>query len=191
VAAADRLGLPRADLQTPNDLTNTVESVLDACARTRADGPGRAAWLAARRRWIADARQQHPELLKVPLLAVLLALVCADTPEADLPKGRALVLHAAIEQSVDRWELRRAPDAARPWAHDLTPRMLLDGYVTLGRRLDFGAAPTRTEALAALADGLADSARWGLAPSAAKEVAADVLRFWDEHVAVFVVDASD
>lgn len=187
VAAADRLGLPRANLQTPNDLADTVDSVLEACARTRADGPGRTDWLAARRRWIADARQQHPELLKVPLLAVLLALVCADTPEADLPKGRALVLHAAVEQSVDRWELRRTSDPARPWAGELTPRMLLDGYVTL----DAGAAPTRAEALAALAGDLADPDRWALAPSAAREIAADVLRFWDEHVAVFVFDASN
>jgi hypothetical protein len=191
VPAADRLGLPRANLQTPNDLADTVDSVLEACARARADGPGSADWLAARRRWIADARQQHPELLKVPLLAVLLALVCADTPEADLPKSRALVLHAAVEQSVNRWEIRRTADPARPWARELTPKMLLDGYVTLGRRLDAGPSPTRAEALAALAGDLASPDRWALAPSAASEIAADVLRFWDEHVAVFVVDASN
>ena len=191
VAAAGRLALPRADLQTPGNLADTVDSVLETCAQTRIDEPGRAAWLTMRRRWITDARKQHPELLQVPLLAVLLTLVCADAHEVELPKGRALMLHAAVEQSVRRWELRRATDDSRPWAHELTAQMLLDGYVTLGRRLDSDVVLTRTEALGALVADLTDRNRWCFAPSAAKEIAADVLRFWDEHVAVFVVEASD
>jgi hypothetical protein len=190
-AAAERLGLPRVDLMAPKDLSETVRSVLHACADARIDEVERADWLATRRQWISDAREQHPELFKVPLLAVLLALICADTPEADLPKGRALVLHAAVEQSVDRWETQRASAMPRPWARELTRDMLLDGYVALGRLLDSGAAPTRDEALEELAAMLRDRARWGLAPSTAREVAADVLRFWDEHVAVFVVNASN
>lgn len=190
-AAAERLGLPRVDLMAPKDLSETVRSVLHACADARIDEHERAGWLATRRQWISDAREQHPELFKVPLLAVLLALICADTPEADLPKGRALVLHAAVEQSVDRWETQRASAMPRPWARELTRDMLLDGYVTLGRLLESGAAPTRDEALEELAAMVRDQARWGLAPSAAREVAADVLRFWDEHVAVFVVNASN
>jgi hypothetical protein len=86
-AAAERLGLPRVDLMAPKDLSETVRSVLHACADARIDEVERADWLATRRQWISDAREQHPELFKVPLLAVLLALICADTPEADLPRG--------------------------------------------------------------------------------------------------------
>lgn len=190
-AAAKRLGLPRVDLVAPEDLSNTVGSVLDACADARIDEDQRGAWLAIRRQWISDARKMHSELFKVPLLAVLLALICADTPEADLPKGRALVLHAAIEQSVDRWETQRTSAVPRPWARELTAAMLLDGYVTLGRLLDSGAAPTRDEAVDELLSTFRDQDRWGLPPSTAREVADDVLRFWDEHVAVFVVNASN
>ena len=191
VAAATRIGLPRVHLNPPQDLSTTVQSVLRTCSETRIQAGGRESWLAIRRKWIEDARDQHPELFRVPLLAVLLALICADTAEAELPKGRAVLLHNAVEQSVTRWEAQRAVAGARPWATDLTGGMLLDGYVVLGRLLDSGAEPSRNEAVEALTTLLQDRDSWNLAPRRAREVATDVLRFWDEHVAVFVVNASD
>lgn len=191
VAAARRLELPRVDLNPPQDLSTTVQSVLKTCADTRIHASGRQRWLAVRRKWIEDAREQHPELFQVPLLAVLLALICADTAEAELPKGRAVLLHSAVEQSVTRWESQRALAVPRPWAADLTGGMLLDGYVVLGRLLDSGAEPSRDDAAEALATMLRDRDEWDLAPRRAREVAPEILRFWDEHVAVFVVNASD
>lgn len=191
VAAATRIGLPRVHLNPPQDLSTTVQSVLRTCSETRIQAGGRESWLAIRRKWIEDARDQHPELFRVPLLAVLLALICADTAEAELPKGRAVLLHNAVEQSVTRWEAQRAVAGAMPWATDLTGGMLLDGYVVLGRLLDSGAEPSRNEAVEALTTLLQDRDSWNLAPRRAREVATDVLRFWDEHVAVFVVNASD
>lgn len=191
VAAATRLELPRVDLNPPRDLSTTVQSVLRTCADTRVHAGGRERWLAVRIKWIEDAHEQHPELFQVPLLAVLLALICADTAEAELPKGRAVLLHNAVEQSVTRWESQRAGAGARPWAAEISRGMLLDGYVVLGRLLDSGAEPSRDEAVEALATSLQDRATWDLAPRRAREVAVDVLRFWDEHVAVFVVNSSD
>jgi len=191
VAAATRLELPRVDLKPPKDLNTTVQSVLRTCADTRIHAGERQRWLAVRRKWIGDAREQHPELFQVPLLAVLLALICADTAEAELPKGRAALLHSAVEQSVTRWESQRALAGTRSWATDLTGGMLLDGYVVLGRLLDSGAEPSRDDAAAALATMLRDRDEWDLAPRRAREVAAEIVRFWDEHVAVFVVNASD
>lgn len=191
VAAAARLELPRVVLNPPKDLNTTVQSVLRTCADARIHAGGRQRWLAVRRKWIEDAREQHPELFQVPLLAVLLALICADTAEAELPKGRAVLLHSAVEQSVTRWESQRALAGTRPWAADLTGGMLLDGYVVLGRLLDAGAEPSRDDAAEALATRLRDRDEWDLAPRRAREVAAEILRFWDEHVAVFVVNASD
>lgn len=190
VKAAQRLELPRADLLPPSDLTETVNSVLDACAEARS-GRGRVeGWLAVRRSWLSEARKQHAELFQVPLLAVLLALVCADTADAELPKGRARLLHAAVEQSVTRWESTRASATTRAWTQELDGAMLLDGYVVLGRLLDAGAEPSQEQALTALAEMLRDEDRWGLAPSRGRVVATDILRFWDEHVAVFVVNGS-
>lgn len=188
---ATRLGLPRVELTCPKDLSETVDSVLIACADIRLSESNRATWLATRRAWIKDAKEQHEHLLTVPLLAILLALICANASDADLPKGRAALLHRAVEQSVARWEqLRETLNPARPWSPELTTSMLLRGFVTLGRLLDGGATPTREEALDSLSEMLRDPDHWALSPAAASEVAEHVLRFWDEHVAVFVVNAA-
>ncbi|WP_218158795.1 hypothetical protein, partial [Streptosporangium canum] len=69
--------------------------------------------------------------------------------------------------------------------------MLLDGFIVLGRILDGGANPSRADALAALSELLKAPERWAMSPSQAHEVAEQVLRFWDEYVAVFVVNAAD
>ncbi|MEW1547844.1 NACHT domain-containing protein [Streptomyces tsukubensis] len=191
---AARIGLPRVELESPRDLDATVDSILVACAETRIPDPDRAAFLATRRAWIKNAKKEHSQLLAVPLLAALLALVCANTRDADLPRGRAALLHRAVEQSVHRWEqerLRGSFAAARPWAPALTTDMLLDGFVTLGRLLDGEATPSAARALKSVTGMLRDPLRWAMAPSAAREVAEHVLRFWDEHVAVFVVNGQD
>lgn len=190
--AAARLGLRRVELASPDDLNMTVEHVLVACAETRVPESDRQAWLATRRAWITGAKEQHPDLLRVPLLAVLLTLICADASDADLPRGRATLLHRAVEQSVQRWERRReALDPVRPWSPALTTAMLLRGFIVLGRILDGGVTPSRSEALEALGEMLRDPGQWAMAPALAEEAAEDVLRFWDEHVAVFVVNAAD
>ncbi|WP_328714236.1 NACHT domain-containing protein [Nocardia salmonicida] len=192
VRAAARLELPRAELAPPDDLTSTVDAVLSACAEARAPEADRKSWLAARRRWIKHASEEHDHLLQVPLLAVLLALICADTPDAELPRGRATLLHRAVQQSVERWEQsRHSADQLRPWAPELSSPMLLDGFVVLGRMLDGGLSVSRSQATEALVSLLQDSDRWALSPARAREVADHVLRFWDEHVAVFGIDALD
>jgi len=189
---ATRLGLPRVELAAPNDLDSTVDAVLSACATTRAAAPSREAWLQTRRQWIQEAKDQHSDLLRVPLLAILLTLICADTADAKLPAGRAAILYQAVEQSITRWERARSlHDAHRPWAADLSQGMLLGGYIVLGRALDARATVPKANALSALSDYLQSPKRWHLAPARAQEVAADVLRFWDEHVAVFVLNADD
>lgn len=189
---AARLGLPIVELAAPQDLDTTVDSVLARCADARVPPGEREAWLATRRAWIRDAKNQHDHLLAVPLLAILLTLICADASDADLPKGRATLLHRAVEQSVQRWEqARETLDPTRPWSPALTTAMLLDGFIVLGRILDGGATPSRLQALGALGELLSDPNRWGMPPAQAREVAEHVLRFWDEHVAVFVVNAAD
>ncbi|WP_080644111.1 NACHT domain-containing protein [Salinispora arenicola] len=189
---AARLGLPRVELAPPQDLSATVDCVLVACADARVPESEREAWLATRRAWIRDTKNQYDHLLTVPLLAILLTLICASASDADLPKGRATLLHRAVEQSVHRWEQTRGTlDSTRPWSPALTTAMLLDGFIVLGRILDGGATPSRAEALGALGELLRDPDRWGMPPAQAREVAEHVLRFWDEHVAVFVVNAAD
>ncbi|MFI9100529.1 NACHT domain-containing protein [Streptomyces fildesensis] len=189
---AARLGLPRVELAPPDDLIATVDRILVACAEERVSESDREAWLATRRAWIRDAKDQHEHLLAVPLLAILLVLICASASDADLPRGRATLLHRAVEQSVQRWEQTRGTlDPTRPWLPVLTAGMLLGGFIVLGRILDGGATPPRAEALESLAEMLKDPEQWAMPPARAREASEQVLRFWDEHVAVFVVNAAD
>lgn len=189
--AAARLGLPRVELAPPRNLDATVDSVLVACTEARIPEPQQAAFLTTRRAWMEDAKEEHAHLLAVPLLASLLALICANASDAELPKGRAALLHRAVEQSVDRWErLRGTLTPARPWAPALTTGMLLDGFVTLGQLLVGGATPPTARAVESLTSMLRDPLRWAMPPAAAGEMAEHVLRFWDEHVAVFVVNGA-
>lgn len=187
--AAGRLDLPTVELEPPKDLGNTIDRVLVACADARVADAQRAGWLAARRTWMSEAQRHHGQLLSVPLLAILVALICAETPDAGLPKGRAALLHEAIKQAVERWERDRASAKTGPWAPGLTSGQLLDGYVVLGRLLEGGAAPHERAACDAVVAQLTDPHQWAMSPAAAKEVAHDIVRFWDEHVAVFVLDA--
>jgi hypothetical protein len=69
--------------------------------------------------------------------------------------------------------------------------MLLDGFIVLGRILDGGATPSRADALEALGDLLRRPDRWAMPPAQGREAAEQVLRFWDEHVSVFVVNPAD
>jgi hypothetical protein len=189
--SAARVGLPRVDLASPSDLSKTVDRVLVACADTRIAETERATWLAARRAWINEAKKQHDHLLAIPLLAVLLTLICADASDAELPKGRATLLHRAVQQSVRKWEqTRETIDAIRPWSPALTTSVLLDGFIVLGRMLDGGETPSHSDVLEALNLMLNDRGRWAMPPAQAHEVAEEVLRFWDEHVAVFVLNAA-
>ncbi|MFH9889335.1 NACHT domain-containing protein [Streptomyces luteogriseus] len=189
---AARLGLPRVELTCPRDLSETVDRILVECADARFSEPNRTVWLATRRAWIKDAKEHHEHLLTVPLLAILLALICANASDAELPKGRAALLHRAVEQSVARWEqLRGTLDPDRPWSPSLTTSMLIRGFVVLGRLLDGGATPTREQALESLSGMLRDPKQWDMSPAAATEVAEYVLRFWDEYVAVFVVNPAE
>ncbi|MDA1359723.1 hypothetical protein O1R50_08825 [Glycomyces luteolus] len=190
-ATAVRLRLPTVELEPPEFLYATVCRVLGACAEARIPEPERKQWLDTRRSWIRDARAEHSELLKVPLLSILLALVCAGAANDDLPKGRAALLHRAVSESVNRWELDlRKSDPSRRWSAELSANMLLDGYVVLGRILDGGATASRNDALDALITMLRDPDQWAMPPARAHEAANGVLRFWDEHVAVFVVNGA-
>ncbi len=185
------IGLPRVNLVRPGDLDATVDAVLTQCAEVRvADPEQRRQWLRTRSDWLTDARDNQAGMLQVPQLALLVALIIGSTAELEVPKQRAELLHEAVKQSVKRWEHDRFSGALKgTWAHDLTPDMLLDGFVVLGRLLDGrDTVPLRAEALGALSDRLVDSDGWDLSGAKARELADQVLAFWDTHVAVFVLD---
>lgn len=186
-SAAGRFDVPKATLQTPEDLRGTLTAVLKACAERRVEAKERAAWIAVRERWLHEASTGHGALLEVPLLAVLLTLVAAEANDDDLPRQRAVLLHRAVQDSVQTWENRR--DIAAPFgAGEQRPsgKMLLDGYIDLGMLLGSVTAPSREDALKTLATSFSGN-RWRQAPAVAEETAQQVLTFWDGQVGVFVV----
>lgn len=188
--AARCLELPRVDLLAPSDLESTLQRVLEVCAEQRLPVEDRVTWLNARRQWLSEASEQHRELFRVPLLAILTVLICVDAREEQLPQGRSALLLKAIERSVLNWELNRSA-TIRPGVPNVSAAMLLDGYVVLGRILDGTSIPSRSDALDALKARLRAPESWALAPLEAEDVAIEILRFWDERVAVFVLDESD
>ncbi|MGY2876353.1 hypothetical protein ACVW00_003543 [Marmoricola sp. URHA0025 HA25] len=190
----ERIGLPRVDLQRPFNLDETIDAVLVQCANVRVRDPAdRADWLRVRREWLSETKNHQAGMLEVPQLALLVTLILGSTSDLEVPKRRAELLHEAVRQSVMRWEHKRFRGALdEDWALELTPAMLVDGFVVLGRLLeDRATAPERGEALAALNDMLVDAQQWSLSGAKARELAGEVLRFWDSHVAVFVLDEED
>ncbi|QVJ02791.1 hypothetical protein KGD82_11245 [Nocardiopsis eucommiae] len=188
------IGLQRVNLDRPGDLDQTIDAVLTQCAKVRvSDSEQRRQWLRIRRNWLSDARENQAGMLQVPQLALLVALIVGSTSELAVPKQRAELLHEAVKESVKRWEHKRFSGTPQgKWASDLTPNMLLDGFVVLGRLMeDRDTLPSRTEALDSLSDMLVDSNGWSLSRAQARELSDQVLAFWDTHVAVFVIDENN
>lgn len=191
---AERIGLPRVDLQRPFNLDETIDAVLEQCANARVrDAVDRDVWLRARREWLAGAKSRQAGMLQVPQLALLVTLILGSSADLEVPRRRAELLHQAVRESVRRFERDRVGGTLTgAWAQDLTLEMLLDGFVVLGRLLeDRVPPPERAEAVAALSDMLVDAERWGLSGARARELASQVLTFWDTHVTVFVIDEQD
>jgi len=186
---AERIGLPRLDLRRPTDLNDTMDAVLLECARVRIDEDHRSEWMAARRAWIREVCDAQSGLVEVPQLALLVVLIVAESKNLNVPSERAELLHAAVVRSVERWEISRFMGPSLAWATDLSPQMLLDGFRVLGHMLDTVEEATHAQALRELNAMLVED-RWGLRGGRAEELAKQVLRFWDEHVAVFEVDES-
>lgn len=183
--AAARLDLPEAHLASPANLETVLDQLLVHVAAIRvADPAERDSWIVERRSWSRAARRTHRGIAEVPLLAMLMTLVVADSGGAPVaPRGEAELLVTAVERSVLRWEQRRSHTVgARPG--EPSSRQLLDGFAAVGSLLAGSGSVSCAEAEQAVAAVLAQ--QWGAAPGRARELTAHILQFWDEHVGVFV-----
>ena len=79
VPAAERLGLPTAQLEMPRRLDDVLRRLLRHVAAVRVAEAERDAWVANRVQWLEDTRKAHRDIGAVPLLATILALVAADS----------------------------------------------------------------------------------------------------------------
>ena len=126
---------------------------------------------------------------EVPLLATLLTLLAAGDIRRPAPQRRAQLLAEVVQESVRRWETRRARDLVDPMLRELRPELLMEAYAEVGHLLSSSAGVGEGETRRVVSASL--RSRWGLAPAEADVVAGDVLRFWDEEVGIFVVGGDE
>jgi hypothetical protein len=182
-AASGRLAFPEARMTEPNHLERLLKLLLQHVGRHRIPEVGRAGWVRDRQEWLDEARRDHSDLWQIPLLATLITLLAAERESAALPASRARVLIEVIRDSVGRWERTRG-DGAVNGPLGMRADMLTDGFSEIAHGLaGRGSLPV---AVAARLVGAVLSRRWGLSPGEAGATATDVLRFWDDHVGVFV-----
>jgi NACHT domain len=188
-AAASMLGLPRTRMIEPRSLGRTLDALLEHIAAQRVLEAEREQWLRERRRWLAAARHADKAVREVPLLATLLALLAAGDIRRPAPQRRAQLLAEVVQESVRRWETRRARDLVDPLLRELRPELLIEAYAEIGHLLSSSAGVGEGETRRVVSASL--GSRWGLAPAEADAVAGDVLRFWDEEVGIFVVGVDE
>jgi hypothetical protein len=172
-------GLPMVVLEEPQHLDYRIADLVEHVMRSDGDSTSD---IAGRRKWVGESQKAHPDVWSIPLFAVLLAVHAARAPSSELPSSRAEAVVAAVADSVDRWERQKVHEPGG-WDPTLHPRMILDGFATIGHELimertDVGSC-TKAVAL-----HLADE--WGLAPATSAAAAHDVVQWWTERVGAFV-----
>ena len=182
-AASGRLGFPEARMAEPNHLERPLNLLLQHVGRHRIPEASRAGWVRVRQEWLDEARRDHGDLWQIPLLATLMALLAAQRESVALPASRARVLTEVVRDSVARWERARGGGAASG-PLSLRAEMLTDGFSEIAHGLA-GRGSLPVAAVSGLVAAML-SRQWGLSPGEASAVAGDVLRFWDDHVGVFV-----
>lgn len=189
LAAARKLALAPVTLATPDKLGTVMHRLLRHVADTRqVDEADRERWVELRRSWLDAARQAHPDIADVPLLATMMTLVVARSATVPVTHGRAQLLRAAVQHSVQDWEHhRRDTVGTRPG--EPSARQLIDGFTAIGARLMESGSASQAQVQQAVASMLAD--QWEIhAAGRAAELTTHIQKFWDQHMGVFV-DAGD
>ncbi|MFD9970581.1 NACHT domain-containing protein [Streptomyces sp. NPDC059011] len=183
--AAKKLGFPEARLCEPDFLERNMDSLLAAVAKIRIKAEKRREWIEEKRSRVAVSKERNSDIWQVPLLASMLTLLTASTENAPLPKSRAEVLYAVVQDSVRKWELKRI--SIQPpggWDSEIKAPHLLDGFAVIGHAINNASSVSGREVTSALEVMLAD--RWNFSKAKSQSIAMDIRWFWDNHVGVFV-----
>jgi len=187
-AHAETLGWPHAKLMAPSNSRATIDAILRIAAPNR-DGVSAGEWIEERRRWVQDALASDEILRETPLMVVLLTLLAARADAQALPRRRADVLRHAVEEVVQRRELRRrdgrpigrlagsALPIAGQAAFALEAKTLMDGKGTAGLHELVRVVGTELATL------------WSLPAGEAAAAATDAVRLFDES-GIFTISAS-
>ncbi len=188
---AATLGWPNLRLRAPEAIETVVSSILRAAAPQQiSTTTSKEDWVTERVEWIERVLKQEQILRETPLVPVLLAILTVERSLTALPKQRAGVLAAIVQDVVARHELKRE-----------------DGKVVgplSGSELDTAAMHAFTSEAAAILSNngqvsietaVQEIAReltnkWGLPAGYASVAARDAVRFFDES-GIFVISGTD
>ncbi|WP_405967703.1 NACHT domain-containing protein [Streptomyces sp. NBC_00015] len=179
--AAETLQLPAFELNEPNDLDSTLDTLLQKLAETR--GTESTGWLDERRDYIEDSRSADQYLWQIPLLATLMVLLLVERAPQSMPDSRAALLVEIIDASVHRWEARRSTTGIPGITVSLTSQVLLDCYDDIAHYVAQDRAQWN-DVSEAIENRLRDY--WGKSPGEAKAAAQGVLNHWDATAGVFI-----
>ncbi|WP_024760916.1 NACHT domain-containing protein [Streptomyces exfoliatus] len=186
-AAAAHLRLPVHELLPPEELTDTLDHLLETLAERFTDAQGRRDWIADRARRVEHSRRAERALWRVPLLATLMVLLIAERPAAALPGSRAQLLTEVIDASVRRWEMRRGSPPTMPDTDAyLTAEILIDCFDDIAHVV--AAAGTASWHDAHQAVGTRLRKHWGKPPGVATAIARHTLEYWDAAAGVFITN---
>ncbi|GAA4881463.1 NACHT domain-containing protein [Actinomycetospora straminea] len=185
----DRFGLPKAVLLPPTNLTSILREIVSRAATIAAPAALQAEWEERRWNWISSHTRRDKELWSVPLLSTLMTLLaCKTSRPDDLPGSRGELLARVIDSSIEDWEAVRSkqPDMFAN-SRNLDVDQLLDAFTALGHYLAEGIT-SRQEITDRLGRDMSNVL--SLSRQSGRRVAAEVVRYWDEGVGVFVEDGT-
>lgn len=177
--ATRQLSLPTVSLDSPPSLKRSLPQIVRALLPKGVPHPD--GWIEERVQRVHSASGRTDDIWKVPLLATFATLrIAADKDDAT---NAVELLSNVIDDSVTAWEHLKAShsDGLDP---QMRPSMLTEGFITIGRLINTSTA-TVDQAEAEVARQLEP---WELALPLRRELARQVVHFWDERVGVFVVD---
>ncbi|MFD7978754.1 NACHT domain-containing protein [Streptomyces sp. NPDC059071] len=180
--AAARLGLPLYELRPPNDLSSTLDRLLDTVAEQAVHPHPREAL----RRRIERSRRAKPDLWNVPLLATLMTLLIAERPDAAVAGNRARLLTEVVDSSVRGWEMRRSAKTLPDTDPQLTADILTDCFDDIAHAINPSGSATWHAAHQAVISRLQQ--HWGKPPGTAATMARHALEYWDATAGVFITD---
>ncbi|MFF0484989.1 NACHT domain-containing protein [Streptomyces sp. NPDC004435] len=183
---ARRLGLPLYELRPPNDLSSTLDHLLDTVAERAVHSSDQPHSREALRRRVERSRRAEPDLWNVPLLATLMTLLIAERPDAAVAGNRARLLTEVVDSSVRGWEMRRSAKTLPDTDPQLTADILTDCFDDIAHAINPSGSATWDTAHRAVVSRLQQ--HWGKPPGTAATMARHALEYWDATAGVFITD---
>lgn len=192
-SSAKMLEWPSLPLRAPDQIEQTIETLLRRkfASRTHeSTSDENSEWISERMAWVTSALRDDSTLRETPLVPVLLTLLAAEKNFDVLPKGRAHVLHAVIQNVLERYEIKKREGIPVGSLNgtQVTTGVLRAFACESSAILDNNGEAGRLEVLTLIASDLKDY--WGWSQGPADSTARDIVHFLDES-GIFVISGED